>query len=110
MRQALALDAQAQCFHGSVQSSGVVARLERRADLFADDAFGCQIGHRTFQGFGYFDAHTSVVFGHDDDHSVAHIAATDLPLIGHALRVRGDVFRCRGGHDEHHHLRAALLL
>ena len=46
---------------------------------------------------------------HDQD-AVAHREAADLPGVGHALRVGGDVLRLGGAHGQDDHLRAGLAL
>ena len=109
-RQLFTGDARADLIDRGLQTTRVIVLAKAWSHGRVDDARCGQIGDCAFECLGHFDAHAPVVFGHQDDDAVADLLASDFPGVADAVRVRGDVFRCRGRHHQDHHLRTVFLL
>ena len=108
--QGLSRDAGHDLIAGLVQPGGEVARLEVGRDGVVDDLFGRQVGNCAFQGFGDLDAHFAVIFGDDQQQTVADFLAPDLPDIADPIGIGSNVFRQCGSHHQQHDLRALVAL
>lgn len=109
-RQGLARDVGLQLCQCITQTTGIVAAPESGHHLLVDDAFGQHIGDGAFKRLERGDAHAPVLHSHHNQQTIAHAGAPQLPGIGHALAVVGNVFRRGAGHDQHADLRATLCL
>ena len=109
-RQALALDARHSASTAAFSPPAKSPALKAGRDGAVDDLPRRQVGHRAFQRLGHLDAHAPVVLRDHDEHAVADLAPADLPAVGHALRVGGDVLGLRARHHQHHDLRPRGLL
>ena len=104
--QGLTLDRRADLLHASVDAAGEIALLEARRYRLLDDALGQQIRHCAFQCLGHGDAHVVVVFGDQQQQSITHAFAADLPCVADALRITGHILGLCVWQHQHHHLRA----
>jgi len=109
-RQGLARDVGLQLCQCVAQTTRIVAAPESGHHLLVDDAFGQHIGNGAFKRLERGDAHAPVLHSHHNQQTIAHAGAPQLPGVGHALAVVGDVFGGGAGHQQHANLRAALGL
>jgi hypothetical protein len=81
-----------------------------RRDGVGNDVTGRDIRQRPFQSPPDLDAHAVVVLGHQENGAIVDALASQFPSVINPNAVLLDVFRLRGGDDQHHDLAALLGL
>ena len=87
-----------------VDARGETALAECRRHVLADDAVRGDIGQYALESVADLDPHLPVVLRDQEQRAVVLSLAADLPLFGHAQRVRLDRLRLRRRHQQHHEL------
>ena len=108
--QRLAVDDGDHLLDPGLDASVVVSQLEVRGNRLIDDPVRGRIGQRALESVADFDAHAAVILRDQEDRTVVHALAAELPLICHPDAVLLDLLGMRRGHDEHHDLAALVRL
>ncbi len=76
-----------------VKSPAEIALTETRHDIFFDDAFRLNIADRALKAVANLDTHRPVILGHQQQDTIVHALAPQLPGFGDSNRILFDSLR-----------------
>src|SRR6185312_5371869 len=108
-RQRFALDQLGQRTDRVADAAEVIAAAEFGRDVLADDARIGRVGDRAFQPVTHLDAHGTIIFCDQQQHTVVGALAADLVRLGDRQRILLDRLPVGTADHQHHQLRTLGL-